>query len=93
MDIGNWINTRRWKLLGSIALGTAFLVLYVSGVQKVTSLMQEIRNTETALVAKQHRNQELKNRITELESPERINTIAIEKLGMVKPDAVPRVLK
>lgn len=93
MEIGNWIKHYRWRLLGSIALAVGFLTLYVSGVQNVNALMQEIRDNQIALESKQYYNQELKFRITSLESPERINRIAIERLGMDKPDEVPRVLK
>ena len=55
--------------------------------------MQEIRDNQIALESKQYYNQELKFRITNLESPERINRIAIEKLGMENPNEAPRVLK
>ncbi len=93
MEIGNWINKNRWRLLGMIMLGVAFLALYVTGVNKVNNLLQEIRNSETALESLEYQNQELQFQITTLESPDRINKVAIEKLGMVKPNEAPRVLK
>jgi cell division protein FtsL len=56
-------------------------------------LMDKNRKLEHKLEMQQYMNQGLRYRITTLESAERINWIAINKLGMVPPQEVPRILK
>lgn len=93
MEISNWIRENRWKILGMIIIISFFLGIYVSGVQSVNNLMIENRTLERRKQTVVYRNQELQFRITTLESPDRINKIAFEKLGMIKPTEVPKVLR
>jgi len=93
MEISSWIRDNRWKILGMIIIVSFFLGIYVSGVQSVNNLMIENRTLERRKQTIVYRNQELQFRITTLESPDRINKIAFEKLGMIKPTEVPKVLR
>lgn len=93
MKITEWTTINRWRILGLITVFAGFLVINIFAVQRVRALMDKNRKLEHKLEIQQYMNQGLRYRITSLESAERINWIAINKLGMVPPQEVPRILK
>ena len=93
MKITEWTTENRWRILGLITVFAVFLVINIFAVQRGRALMDKNRKLEHKLEIQQFLNQELRYRITTLESAERINWIAINKLGMVAPQEVPRILK
>lgn len=93
MKMNEWIKNNRWKVLGTILLVSLFLAIYVTGVQKVNRLMAQNRELERKIQSIDYENQEYRYQITNLESPDRINNIAVKKLNMIKPTEVPKILK
>jgi cell division protein FtsL len=93
MKITEWTTVNRWRILGLITVFAGFLVINIFAVQRVKELMDKNRKLEHQLEIQQYENQGLRYRITSLESAERINWIAMNKLGMVPPQEVPRILK
>jgi cell division protein FtsL len=93
MKITEWTTVNRWRILGLITVFAGFLVINIFAVQRVKELMDKNRKLEHLLEIQQYENQGLRYRITSLESAERINWIAMNKLGMVPPQEVPRILK
>ncbi len=82
----------RFKYLMYVFLFSLLMILYVANVIKVKSLLKEERKLGKELDKIENENQLLKTEIIRLESPERITRLAINKLGMVKPDAPPKVI-
>jgi len=86
-------NFRKVKILMFAFMASLLVILYVVNVIKVKSLLKEKSKLEKQYIKIDDKNQILRAKINELESPERITKIASEKFKMIKPDALPEVIR
>ena len=94
-DVQNESKTKnkiRLRILLYITLGSFLFILYVSNVIHVKSMLKEEAKLRRELEKIENENHLLNKKINELESPERITTIAIEKFMMIKPENPPKLL-
>ena len=82
-----------FKILMFVLVASLLIIFYVVNVIKVKSLLQEESKLEKQLDNIDDKNQILRAKINELESPERITKIASDKFKMIKPDALPEVIR
>jgi cell division protein FtsL len=82
----------RFRLLLYIVVISLLVILYVGNTVKVKSLLKKETKLEKKLDNIKNSNRLLQTEINRLESPERITEIAVNKLGMVKPDVPPKVI-
>lgn len=75
-------NLRRVLLIGLICVG---LLLYVGGKVKIVGLGYQIQELERETRELERVNRSLRIEASSLSSPERIETIAGKRLGMVRP--------
>lgn len=83
-----------WKklLVGMVFVGFAS-VLYVDNVIKINKLAKEILQLKDNLSKVKEKNILLTKRINELESPDRIIQLAIQKYGMKFPNKAAKKLE
>ncbi len=87
------VKFRRVKILMFVFVASMLVIFYVVNVMKVKSLLKEKSKLEKQYIRLDDKNQILRVKINELESPERITKIASEKFQMIKPDALPEVIR
>lgn len=84
---------RKVKILMFAFMASLLVIFYVVNVMKVKSFLKEKSKLEKQYIRLDDRNQILRAKINELESPERITKIASEKFRMIKSDALPEVIR
>lgn len=89
----NNIRENRWKILLFIVIGSVLTVVYISNVREINALLAHKRKLERKLENTKAYNEELNSELIRLKSPERIDKIAKEKLGMVLPKKAPLILE
>lgn len=87
------IKFNRWTAFFMLILAALITVLYINNVLTVDRYLVEIRKYEAERKLLSENNESLNARLIELQSPERINKIATEKLNMVLPDKAPELLE
>lgn len=88
-----WLKANRWRIFGWLALSSAATVFYVSNVFAVNNLLKDNQIYRKEIEALRNSNDLLNSRAAALQSAERIMTIAETKLGMVKADRAPEIIK
>lgn len=86
-------NHSKVKVLGLIIISAILLIIYVSNVIEIKSLMRTNYEMNKKREMIENRNQILRQKINQLESPERITKIAKENLGMNKSESTPTLIK
>ncbi len=82
----------RWSVFGLVFIGAMITLLYVGNVMRVDDFLEDIRELKKKKDFIVNRNELLKTRLNNLQSPDRITKIAEEKLGMIKIDTPPEIL-
>ncbi len=82
----------RWAVFGIIFFFAAMTIVYVDNSIKINSLLKDIHLLEKKVQAAKHENEILRAEINRLEAPQRIISIARDKLGMEKPSQPPKKL-
>jgi cell division protein FtsL len=83
----------RWSIFGIVAF-TAFITLvYVGNVVQINALLKEVRDSENNYSLLKSENEELKLKLNNIQSPDKIVSIAESKLGMARTDRPPIILK
>ncbi|MFC2130952.1 septum formation initiator family protein [Bacteroidota bacterium] len=82
----------RWSVFGLVFIGAMITLLYVDNVMRVDDFLEDIRKLKKKKDLIMNRNELLKTRLNDLQSPDRITKIAEEKLGMIKIDTPPEIL-
>lgn len=88
-----WLNLNRWGVFLYLIFAASTVVFFVYNVRKVNMLLAEIRQLNKAKIELQGKNKILEVKLVELQSPERINKIAIEQLGFIKATEAPFYIK
>jgi len=83
----------RWKLFGLLLLTASLMILYVSNVLYVDAQLEEMQSMKKIYTSIKNGNELLKTEIIKLESADRIIPLAEKELGMLKPEAPPKVLQ
>lgn len=84
-----WLNINRWGLFIYIILVSFCIVFFVSNVRVVTKLLDDIVKLNKYKNEINSKNKILEVKLVEMQSPERINKIAIEQLGFEKATEAP----
>ena len=87
-----FLRDNRWNIFALIAIVSVSVVLYIGNVIQVNSLIKEVHQMKKGCEELKNRNIILHNKLAELESPDRILTIATERLGMVRSDKAPQIV-
>ena len=82
----------RWSVFGLVALVACLTILYVGNVLQVNTLLKEVRDSEYDLNNLKNENEILRLELNKLQSPERIVSIAEDKLGMIRADKPPKIM-
>ncbi|MDQ1265167.1 MAG: hypothetical protein QG635_317 [Bacteroidota bacterium] len=82
----------RWGVFGFVFATAVLMTLYVYNVIEVNDLMLQNRRLEAKSKSLNQSNELLQTKVIELQSADRICTIAKERLGMVSPEKAPRVI-
>ncbi|MDR0927480.1 MAG: septum formation initiator family protein [Ignavibacteria bacterium] len=90
--IKEWINQNRILCFALLFVGASILLLFVDNSIKINALLTEIQQEKSILNDYKANNELLNSKIIELESADRIYTIARGKLGLVMPTKVPIVI-
>jgi cell division protein FtsL len=93
LQFREYIRRNRWFIFFLIILLSIFAIIMVNNVRAVNTLMRQSRALELQLKDYENENKLLIKKLQDLQAPERINKIAIEKLEMVKPDKAPVTLE
>lgn len=88
-----WLNLNRWGVFLYLIFAASTVVFFVYNVRKVNMLLAEIRLLNKTKIELQGKNKILEVKLVELQSPERINKIAIEQLGFIKAIEAPYYVK
>ncbi len=88
-----WLGLNRWKIFGLVVLAAGITIFYVSNVVRIDDLLADIHSLEKEQKELKVRSQLLQGEINKLESPDRIITIARDKLGMILPKELPEKIK
>ena len=91
--IVKWIKTNRLKVFSILAISAVITFGYVDNTIKINALLLKIKKQESTITDIRAYNEVLKSRIIELESAERITSIAEKKLGLRKPDKLPIIIE
>ncbi len=83
----------RWSIFFLLLISSLIIVLFVSNTLEVNRLFEEVNTLRQEHRRLVQQNEVLQARSVRLQSPERITTIAREKLGMIHPSTAPEVLK
>lgn len=83
----------RWRIILAIFITVTIIVFWINNVSSVNSLILENHRLEVKLKDYRSQNEELRQQITQLCSPNRIIEIASVQLGMVANEEAPIVLK
>jgi len=84
-----WLNINRWGLFVYIIIVSFCVVFFVSNVRVVTKLLDDIVKLNKFRNEINSKNKILEVKLVEMQSPERINKIAIEQLGFEKATEAP----
>lgn len=84
-----WLNINRWGLFVYIIIVSFCVVFFVSNVREVTKLLDDIVKLNKYKNEINSKNKILEVKLVEMQSPERINKIAIEQLGFEKATEAP----
>jgi cell division protein FtsB len=82
----------RLKVFAFVITGAFITILYVSNVMRVNSLLKDVNSRKKQYEKIRNYNQILNAKINELQSAERITTIAHDRLGMDRGQEAPVVL-
>ncbi len=82
----------RWKIFGAIFIIALIITIYVDNVVRVNKIYQEIRQVQKKIELLNDNNEIYRRRIIQLQSPDRIITIAKNKLNMVEIDSIPEII-
>lgn len=91
-EIRQWLLINRWKVLLGIVITVVILVIWINNVKTVNELILENHRLEITSKDLISQNEDLRRRLTQLKSPERIIRIAQERSGMVLNEEAPIVL-
>ncbi len=83
----------RWRIILIIFITVSVIVLWINNVSSCESMILVNHKLEVKLKDYRSQNEELRQQITQLSSPNRIIGIATSKLGMVANDEAPVVIK
>lgn len=83
----------RWRIIFTIFATVSIIVIWINNVSAVNSLILDNHRLEVKLKDYRSQNEELRQRVTQLSSPNRIIELATTKLGMVVSDEAPIVIK
>jgi cell division protein FtsB len=82
----------RLKIFGLVITGALVTILYVSNVMSVNSLLKDVQARKKQYEKIRNYNELLNAKINDLQSAERITTIAHDRLGMDRGQEAPVVL-
>lgn len=82
----------RWKVFAFISIIALLTVVSVTNVIQVNALLKYKTDLNKEYQKLQYRNDLLRSKINELESPERITKIAKEKMGMINQAQAPQFI-
>lgn len=82
----------RWSIFAFVAFSALSTVIYVNNVHNINNLAESVDNKQKLVNELKNANQVINHRLIQLQSPERINNIALMKLGMVKPERAPIII-
>lgn len=93
--IGNKLKEKfsRWTILLLIVISALVTVGYIYNVMQVESLLKEVEDLKTKNESLRNSNELFLTKLNELQSADRITTIAGTKLGMVRSTQAPKVIK
>lgn len=91
-EIRQWLLKNRWKVLLSIVFTVAVLVIWINNVNTVNDLILENHRMEILSKDLISQNEDLRRRISQLKSPDRIIRIAQERCGLVLSEEAPLVV-
>lgn len=83
----------RWRIVFAIFIVVTITVIWINNVSSVNNLILENHRLEVKLKDYRSQNEELRQRITQLSSPNRIIEIASTKLGMIPNEEAPIILR
>jgi len=93
MDLQSQLKLNRWKILSILALVALITIFYIWNVVKINDILAENRRLEKRHSELLNYTKSLQVKVINLQSPSRICEIAEKRLGLVKPDKLPEVIK
>lgn len=91
-QIKQWLYVNRLKVLLGIVVTVVLLVLWINNVKTVNNLILENHRLEVQYKDLISQNEDLRRRLTQMKSPERIIKIAQERAGLILNDEAPVVI-
>lgn len=88
-----WLNLNRWGIFLYLIIIAASFAFFVYNVRKVNSLLSDISTLNKEKIELSGKNKILQVKIVALQSPERIDKIAVEQLGFIKTTEAPFYIK
>ena len=88
-----WVKSNRLKIVLTLVISVVITLVYVDNTIKINALLTKIQAQEATISDVKAYNEILKSRIIELESAERITSIAEKQLGLSKPNKVPIIIE
>ena len=88
-----WVKSNRLRIILILLITVVITLIYVDNTIKINALLSKIQAQESTISDVKAYNEILKSRIIELESAERITSIAEKQLGLTKPNKVPTVIE
>jgi cell division protein FtsL len=82
----------RWTVFGLVFISALITIIYVDNVFRIDGLLVDIQKIKKKKDFLKNENEMLSTKLNYLQSPERITTIAFEKLGMVRMENLPELL-
>ena len=82
----------RWKIFGLVILTAFIATIYVSNVIRIDELLEEVDKIEAKALEVKHNNDVLRAKLNKMQAPERITSIAREKLGMKRATKPPEII-
>ena len=83
----------RWSLFAILFAAALLMVVYISNVMAINELLAKNNKLKKDLILIRNNNELLRTEINKLQKADRITAIAQEKLGMIRAEEAPEVLK
>ncbi len=93
IKVKDWIKINRWIVFLLVVASAATTILYISNVLAVNDLLEHTQKLEKQVQEIRTSNELLNAKVIQLQSAERITSIAEQKLNMQKPLKAPELVR